>query len=121
MKRLALALLLLGVAMAAHAATYTTITFSWTAPTPNGVTVAGYNLYQVSGTCPATLSTSGLTPANGSSVISATNYSIPYSAMNACIFVTAVSNMGVEGPPSAGFQANTNPPNSPSGITVTLK
>lgn len=121
MRKLALALLIVGTALAVHAATYTSIVFNWQAPASNGVTIAGYNLYEVQGSCPATLSTTGLAPVNGAALIGGTNYTIPYAALNACFFVTAVSNMGVESSPSAGFQANSNAPGSPSGITVTLK
>lgn len=121
MKRFAL-LCLLALAMAAPtlAASYNGLAWNWVAPAPiAGITVQGYNLYVINSTCPATISTSGMTPVNGASLITSTSYTqttnLPTS--NICAFVTAVSTMGVEGPPSATFQGNVGAPGPPSGLT----
>jgi hypothetical protein len=118
MKRMfAVTMMALAIAVAAHAATPTKIVWTWQAGPANGVTTSGYNLYISGSGCSASYAAPAADRQNTSGLIGATTTSTPYAAgVTGCAYVTAVSSMGVETAPSAGFPINTNAPSVPAGL-----
>jgi hypothetical protein len=104
-----------------------TVTWTWIAPTPlpAGVTIAGYNVFRdntaVSGTCP-TAGASNYTQANTALVTGLSFIDPATIAANSqeCVYIVAVSTVGVAGVPSAPFLLNTTAPGAPTGPTPSL-
>lgn len=88
------------------------VQWTWTAPT-SGVAAAAYNVYQAIGTCTApsayTLMASSVSTTSWQQTVLPTS--------TTCTYVTAISAVGVEGPPSLGFQLDLTPPGAPSQPT----
>lgn len=131
MKTLAFALLLLAVPALAQrlmprtvrpkgmVTAYTSVQWTWTPPT-TGAAPAGYNLYQAPSACPSTgLPTGAVMIADGDTLTSFVQTPLP--ATMTCTYVTAVSAVGVEGPPSPTFQLDTSAPGAPGAPKPTLQ
>ncbi len=100
-----------------EATTGGTVTWTWDAPV-GGVPAANYNFYQAPGACPS----SGVVAGTASLGVVAVTIFVqsPIPANITCTWVTAVSGVGVEGPPSNTFQLNTGAPGAPSQPLPTL-
>jgi len=110
-------LILSGLALSAWYAQASSILWTWTAPT-TGATAVAYNVYQANGTCGST----GLTYVKIASAVSTTSFTqtaIPTGTT--CNYVTAISAVGVEGPPSATFQFDTSAPGAPGAFKGTYQ
>jgi hypothetical protein len=95
--------------LAAPAFAAPTISWTWSAPT-TGAPAQAYNFYQASGSC----GTSGLTYAKLVSGTTVTNWTQPTVPSGVtCSYITAVSAVGVEGPPSPTFQFDATAPGAP--------
>jgi hypothetical protein len=101
-----------------NAATITAVLWTWTAPAvgANGVSAATYNFYQAAGLCPVSGLPTGAAKLTGGLVTSDFTQS-PAPAATTCSYVTAVSQVGVEGPASNTFQLNLGAPGAPTGFT----
>jgi hypothetical protein len=83
--------------------------WTWGAPT-SGSVPASYNLWQANGACTAT----GLAYVKIASVTAMTWNQTTLPATITCTYVTGVSAVGVEGPPSPTFQLDLTPPGAPT-------
>jgi hypothetical protein len=88
------------------------VQWTWTAPT-TGTPAAAYNVYQAIGTCTAPSTFTLL----GASVALTTWQQAPVPTSTTCTYVTAISAVGVEGPPSASFQLDLTAPGAPGKPT----
>lgn len=112
MKTLSLAVFALAVS--AHASS---ILWTWTPPSSGA---SSYNLYQASGNCPATgIPIGAMKIATGTTLTSFTQSTVPTGVT--CTYVTAVSAVGVEGPPSATFQFDATAPTAPGSLKGTYQ
>ena len=114
MKRVLAALILILAAGMAQGQAAHGIQWTWAAPT-SGATPASYNLYQAAGACPASGLPTGAIQIAGTVVASYQQTPLPSGVT--CTYVTAVSAVGVEGPPSNTFQFDTTPPGAPTGLS----
>jgi hypothetical protein len=88
------------------------VQWTWTAPV-GGTPAAAYNVYQAIGTCTAPSTFTLL----GASVALTTWQQAPVPTSTTCTYVTAISAVGVEGPPSASFQLDLTAPGAPGKPT----
>ena len=92
------------------------VQWTWSAPTTGAPAVA-YNLYQAIGTC---ASPSTFTPLATNLAVTAWQQ-VPVPTSTTCTYVTAISAVGVEGPPSASFQLDLTAPGAPGKPTPTYQ
>lgn len=88
------------------------VQWTWSAPT-TGTPASAYNVYQAIGTCTSPSAFTLL----ASSVATTAWQQTAVPTSTTCTYVTALSAVGVEGPPSASFQLDLTPPGAPSQPT----
>lgn len=90
------------------------VQWQWTAPT-TGAPATAYNLYQAIGTYTAPSAFTLL----AASTATTSWQQVPVPTSTTCTYVTAISAVGVEGPPSASFQLDLTAPGAPGKPTAT--